>query len=85
MEQYASQNMPPPASSEAIDNLLKIKIQVQELGENTECSICQDDFKQDEEAIKMPCNHLFHPGCIVEWLTVNGNYIMLMIRILSGM
>lgn len=72
MEQYNSQNMPPPASTDVIDNLPKIKIQVQELGENTACPICQDDFKQDEEGIKLPCNHLFHPDCIVEWLKVNG-------------
>ena len=72
MEQYSSQNMPPAASTEVIDHLPRIKIQVQELGEHTGCPICQDDFKQNEEGIKMPCNHLFHPNCIVEWLKVNG-------------
>jgi E3 ubiquitin-protein ligase RNF115/126 len=83
MEQYANQNMPPPASSEAIDNLPKIKIQVETLGDNSACTICQDDFKQDEEAIKLPCNHLFHPNCIIEWLKVNGDFTLLTVRNLS--
>ncbi len=83
MEQYANQNMPPPAPKEAIDSLPKIKIQMQTLGDNTACPICQDDFKQDEEGVKLPCNHLFHPNCVVEWLKVNGNFTILKFRNLS--
>ena len=74
MEQYASDNMPPPAPSDAVEILPRIKIRVEELDGNTGCPICQDDFKQDEEAIKLPCKHLFHPNCIIEWLKVNGEF-----------
>lgn len=38
----------------------------------TSCSICMEDFSEssdDGKVIKMPrCLHLFHQGCIFEWL-----------------
>ena len=32
------------------------------------CTICIEDFEQDEEVIKLVCKHSFHPKCIVPWL-----------------
>ncbi|OQR83246.1 hypothetical protein ACHHYP_14919 [Achlya hypogyna] len=35
---------------------------------NTKCSICLHDFRQDEELRALPCLHMFHSGCIDQWL-----------------
>ncbi|QCE16694.1 ERAD-associated E3 ubiquitin-protein ligase HRD1-like [Vigna unguiculata] len=62
-----------PASEEAINSLktftnssiLRMKIE--------KCGICMENFpfKEDEESVKlssMPCDHVFHHQCIVQWL-----------------
>jgi len=38
-----------------------------------ECSICIDNFSEDQEVIKLPCNHLFHLNCIKSHLTSYNN------------
>lgn len=39
------------------------------LKETPTCSVCIDKFEEeDEELIKMPCNHVFHKGCLIPWL-----------------
>ncbi|XP_050216574.1 uncharacterized protein LOC126667611 [Mercurialis annua] len=33
------------------------------------CGVCKDEFVVDvDEAKVLPCNHLFHPDCILPWL-----------------
>lgn len=32
------------------------------------CAICTDDFVKDQLVRIMPCGHLFHRGCVDEWL-----------------
>ena len=39
--------------------------------ENNGCVICLDNFKIDEKIIKLPCNHIYHPECIQDWLKDN--------------
>lgn len=34
----------------------------------TQCMVCLSDFEQGEEVRKLPCGHVFHVGCIDEWL-----------------
>lgn len=31
------------------------------------CTVCFDDFKQNERYRKLPCNHCFHKRCIDKW------------------
>jgi len=38
-----------------------------------ECSICIDNFKEGQEVIKLPCNHIFHLNCIKSHLTSYSN------------
>ncbi|CAG9310153.1 unnamed protein product [Blepharisma stoltei] len=38
-----------------------------------ECSICQESFKPNEQARKMPCGHNFHNGCLVRWLQIRNS------------
>lgn len=33
-----------------------------------ECVITQEEFKEDEEIIQLPCNHIFKPHAIKTWL-----------------
>ncbi|GER53062.1 RING/U-box superfamily protein [Striga asiatica] len=38
---------------------------------NDECSICLKGLKKGSEAIRMPCEHVFHGFCILRWVYVN--------------
>ncbi|CAD8055419.1 unnamed protein product [Paramecium sonneborni] len=63
---YISQNDPnvygsPPASQEVIDKLEKINLP------SECCSVCQEEYQQ-QQALQMPCNHHFHPDCLIPWL-----------------
>jgi hypothetical protein len=39
----------------------------------TECSICLDDFKIKDKILTIPCSHYFHSKCIKEWLLEKDN------------
>ncbi|KAK5651522.1 hypothetical protein OQA88_11976 [Cercophora sp. LCS_1] len=32
------------------------------------CAVCTEDFKRGVNVRKLPCGHIFHPGCIDPWL-----------------
>ena len=54
-----------------INNLIVIKIDESELDENeTDCIICLEKFKKDDDAIYLPCQHLFHKACLYEWFKI---------------
>ncbi|KAK9909967.1 hypothetical protein M0R45_033945 [Rubus argutus] len=33
------------------------------------CAVCKEQFAEDVEAKQLPCNHLYHPQCILPWLS----------------
>lgn len=70
MEQNASGNAPGPASADAIANLSKRKITVEDFGTDgkAECSICMDEVDIGEEVTVLPCTHWFHGNCVSMWL-----------------
>ena len=37
------------------------------------CSICLDDFKNEEIINKLKCNHIFHRDCLGKWLNDNND------------
>lgn len=59
MEQQAAANAPPPAPSDVISGLPKIKIDKKQTttsgDKKWECSICQDEFSEGSEATELPC------------------------------
>lgn len=70
MEQHQG-NRPPPASEDTINSLPKLKIGDKEIAEDTECVVCRDKFEKDEEAVILPCKHLYHFECVKRWLETN--------------
>ena len=50
-------------------NLIESKIIASKLNEeNKKCVICYEDFVNNDNAIFLPCFHVFHSKCIKEWL-----------------
>jgi len=37
------------------------------------CTVCQEDFKTEEWATKLPCSHVFHKNCIEPWFENNNS------------
>ncbi|CAK1544022.1 unnamed protein product [Leptosia nina] len=56
--------LPPPASKEIVNKLPDISIDTTDKN----CPICLKTFEIGEKAKKMPCEHIFHPVCILTWL-----------------
>ncbi|KAK3750344.1 hypothetical protein QZH41_010278 [Actinostola sp. cb2023] len=60
----------PPASKEAVNNLLLVTITKTHLKDDStsSCPICLAEFEENENVKQMPCEHIFHSGCIYPWL-----------------
>jgi len=56
-----------PASPEAIASLPVLTCEQQQKEENG-CAVCCNGYSRGEEMIQLPCEHLFHRECIMEWL-----------------
>eukprot|EP00274_Cyanoptyche_gloeocystis_P002977 CAMPEP_0196665442 /NCGR_PEP_ID=MMETSP1086-20130531/61139_1 /TAXON_ID=77921 /ORGANISM="Cyanoptyche gloeocystis , Strain SAG4.97" /LENGTH=254 /DNA_ID=CAMNT_0042002209 /DNA_START=60 /DNA_END=821 /DNA_ORIENTATION=+ len=67
METYSGPIGTPPASAAAVNSLPRLRVSKKE-GESLECAVCKSEFENDEEAIEMPCKHLYHSPCILPWL-----------------
>ncbi|XVF30329.1 hypothetical protein REPUB_Repub16aG0047700 [Reevesia pubescens] len=52
-----------PESKAAIEGLEKVVVE-----NPIVCTICLDDLSTSSEAKRMPCSHLFHDHCIIDWL-----------------
>ncbi|XP_054792881.1 probable E3 ubiquitin-protein ligase RHC2A [Prosopis cineraria] len=70
IEQSMQQLSTRPTSNKAIASLKKLKISRDEMKADL-CSICLENFEDDEDASAMPCNHIYHRDCIVTWLKTN--------------
>ncbi|KAL8223895.1 hypothetical protein R6Q57_019370 [Mikania cordata] len=64
---------PPPASRSAIDSMPTIKITNRHLNTDSHCPVCKDRFELGCDARKMPCNHIYHSGCIEPWLVQHNS------------
>jgi hypothetical protein len=53
------------------DNLERIKYDKSD--KSLECLICLDTFEDEENLIKIKCNHIFHCNCIKNWLCEESN------------
>lgn len=41
--------------------------------EDAECCICLTRYKDNEHLKELPCTHLFHVGCVAQWLKINSS------------
>ncbi|GMJ06414.1 hypothetical protein HRI_004310600 [Hibiscus trionum] len=64
-----------PASKSSIEALEKVEFRDVEddlrrkSGSGlSECTVCLDEFSDGDEVTSMPCGHVYHYNCIVEWL-----------------
>jgi len=54
-------------SDSVLKSLVEKEVDLLIIGSN--CPICVCDFESGEKAITLNCTHVFHAGCITEWLT----------------
>jgi len=61
---------PPPASARAIRQLPAVTVLPEDLVDenNRECCICFEAHNLKDRATRLPCSHIYHPQCIVDWL-----------------
>ncbi|XXQ32844.1 RING-type E3 ubiquitin transferase [Plasmodiophora brassicae] len=52
----------------AIEALEEIEVQT----DDTSCVVCREAFCIEATATKLPCQHIFHKGCIVPWLEMRN-------------
>ena len=38
----------------------------------TSCVVCQMDFEDGDNVVRMPCEHRFHAGCLLPWLETHN-------------
>lgn len=38
------------------------------LDQGLQCSVCMEDFKEDESVRRLHCEHCYHNDCIIPWL-----------------
>lgn len=59
----------PPASKSAVDALPTISISKDHLGTDAaQCAVCKEEFELLSQVKQLPCNHMYHPDCILPWL-----------------
>jgi len=51
-----------------VESLPSVWISQEAVDAHEDCAICKDEYTVDEEALKLSCEHRFHPTCIKEWL-----------------
>ncbi|KAL8056662.1 hypothetical protein ABFX02_04G133500 [Erythranthe guttata] len=64
-----------PAADSSIMSMSLLKRVAVDLDQNISCSICLEDLSPGdndcEEALCMPCSHVYHGDCIKKWLSIS--------------
>ncbi|KAL0711029.1 hypothetical protein Bca4012_018007 [Brassica carinata] len=65
----------PPASKSAVEALPVIEIDPTHLESDSQshCAVCKENFTLKSAAREMPCNHIYHPDCILPWLAIRNS------------
>lgn len=63
---------PPPAAKDSIEGLKNVKVST--MGQTKqECAVCKDTFEMEQDAKLLPCQHMYHPDCILPWLQMHNS------------
>ncbi|XP_066938454.1 E3 ubiquitin-protein ligase RNF126-B-like isoform X2 [Macrobrachium rosenbergii] len=63
---------PPPLSRDQISQIPTVKITKEQAEQGLQCSVCMEDFKEDEGVRQLHCEHCYHSDCIIPWLELHG-------------
>ncbi|CAN6696004.1 unnamed protein product [Malus baccata var. baccata] len=63
----------PPASKSAVESMPVIQIAETHVGSDSHCAVCKEAFELGSEAREMPCKHIYHPDCILPWLSMRNS------------
>lgn len=55
-----------------IENILPSR-RCESIDQNKNCTICLEDFNLGDNIRTLTCNHIYHTGCIDDWLTINNS------------
>ena len=59
-----------PAGKKVLDKLPIVKFTKETA--TGECAICKCDWEENDEAVDLPCHHLFHNDCIKKWFETSN-------------
>ncbi|KAE8703173.1 E3 ubiquitin-protein ligase RING1-like [Hibiscus syriacus] len=64
----------PPASSSFVNNLPRVAVSDErENSDGLACAICKDVLPVGIEVNQLPCLHVYHPTCILPWLSARNS------------
>jgi len=61
-----------PAAAKDVIHRLKQSLFRAERSKGKDCAICQEDYKENDRMVTMPCDHLFHKECAITWLNLHN-------------
>jgi len=64
--QHLTENKVKSLKKTKFSNIMNINL------DNKICSICLDEFEEEQNVIILSCKHIFHSNCIEEWLLKYG-------------
>ncbi|KAK4746916.1 hypothetical protein SAY87_025953 [Trapa incisa] len=62
-----------PACKVAVESMPTIRINGDHTGIELHCAVCKELFELGVEAREMPCKHMYHPECILPWLSTHNS------------
>lgn len=57
---------------EKIPTMKYLKLEQKIKNMNSKCTVCQDDFNEQDEVRVLPCEHIYHLDCIDDWLKIHS-------------
>ena len=67
------EDVTPPMDAGEIKNLETTVIDQKIFNKISDCTICLDEFKIQEEVNILYCEHFFHSNCIKNWLVMHAS------------
>ncbi|XP_065861377.1 E3 ubiquitin-protein ligase MPSR1-like [Euphorbia lathyris] len=72
VREFATKDGQPPASKASIEAMPSVEI-TQIGDQDSECTICLEEWEPGRLVKEMPCKHRFHGACIDKWLGIHGS------------